>query len=229
MTGRYRFAAGSLQGHRSGPNRSTDPVRAPNHDMESPMNCRTISAATSHHALRIAAITALITITAFTASASAAATPTSTRILRKEITIDAALADVWRAWTTERGLAPVAGNCRVELRIGGPYEWFLMGEPDEFGLRGSEGSQVLAFLPHEVLAFDWTFPPSIPTLRGAGAKTQVVVQFEELEAGPGADTVRIRFAQHGWQEGEDWDQGYAYFDQAWTWVLESMKKQLESP
>lgn len=157
----------------------------------------------------------------------------TTKTLRKQITIQAPIASVWRAWTTEEGLAPVAGTCRVELRIGGPYEWFLMGEPDAFGLRGGEGSQVLAFLPHEVLAFDWTFPPSIPSLRGARAKTQVVVQFEELEPDPESGrespAVRIHFAQHGWQEGEDWDQGYAYFDRAWTWVLETMKKSLETP
>lgn len=147
----------------------------------------------------------------------------SERILRKEITIRAPLEEVWRAWTTEEGLMPVAGTSNVELRVGGPYEWFLDLEPDENGLRGGEGNKVLAFLPGEVLAFDWTFPPSIPSLRAARAKTQVVLQFDVPEDG----AVRVRFAQLGWRDGEDWDRGYAYFDTAWDWVLQRMQESLE--
>jgi len=147
----------------------------------------------------------------------------SERILRKEIAIRAPLEKVWNAWTTVEGLAPVSKESRIELRVGGPYEWFLDLEPDENGLRGGEGSRVLAFLPGEMLAFDWTFPPSIPSLRVAGEKTQVVVQFDE----PISGEVRIRFSQLGWGDGEDWDRGYAYFDEAWAWVLQRMKESLE--
>ncbi len=145
------------------------------------------------------------------------------RILRKEISIHASLDRVWRAWTTADGLAPVSAKSNVELRVGGAYEWFLSGEPDENGLTGGQGSKVLAFLPQEVLAFDWTFPPSVPNLRAARAKTQVVVQLDQ----PSEGVVRVRFAQLGWQEGEDWDRGYAYFDTAWDWVLAEMKRSLE--
>jgi len=145
------------------------------------------------------------------------------RILRKEITINASLDRVWQAWTTAEGLAPVSAKSNVELRVGGPYEWFLSGEPDENGLVGGQGSRVLAFLPQEVLAFDWTFPPAVPTLRAARAKTQVVVQFDQPQDG----VVRVRFAQLGWQDGEAWDRGYAYFDRAWDWVLAKMKEHLE--
>ena len=146
------------------------------------------------------------------------------RVLRKEVTIRAPLDDVWHAWTTADGLEPVSGTSNVELRIGGPYEWFLDLEPDENGLRGGQGSRVLAFLPKEVLAFDWTFPPSVPSLRAARAKTVVVIRFDEPEEG----TVRVRFAQLGWGEGEDWDEGFAYFDKAWDWVLNRMKEHLET-
>ena len=88
---------------------------------------------------------------------------------------------------------------------------------------GSEGCRILAYLPEEVLAFDWTFPPELGSLREDGARTQVVIQFDRL----GANRVRIRFAQHGWQRGDDWDKGYAYFDEAWDWVLNEMKSRLE--
>lgn len=169
-----------------------------------------------------ASLASCLVLVALVAASSAQAGEDG-RILRKEIVIDAPLEKVWQAWTTEEGLRPVAGTSNVELRVGGPYEWFLDLEPDENGLRGGEGSRVLAFLPREVLAFDWTFPPSIPSLRAARAKTQVVVQLDELEGGG----VRVRFAQLGWRQGEDWDQGWEYFDRAWSWVLEQMKKSLE--
>ena len=140
---------------------------------------------------------------------------TDLRILRKEVIVTAAIEDVWSAWTTPEGLRFLTNESNVELRVGGPYEWFLDLEPDEQGRRGGQGARVLGYLPHEVLAFDWTFPPSIPSLRSALAKTQVVVQFDQ----PSPGRVRVRFAQLGWQKGEDWDAGYAYFDAAWDVVL----------
>jgi len=144
------------------------------------------------------------------------------RELQKTITIEAPVEEVWAVWTDPEAMTFLSAESNIEIRVGGPYEWFLDLEPDEFGRRGGEGSRVLAFLPYRVLAFDWTFPPSIPSLRGRQAKTQVVVRFEEDEGG-----TRILFSQIGWQEGEDWDAGYDYFDQAWDYVLQTMKEHLE--
>jgi uncharacterized protein YndB with AHSA1/START domain len=157
----------------------------------------------------------------------AAIVPSSDRpegpVLRKEISVHAPLTDVWRAWTTAEGLRFASRRSNVRLEVGGPYEWFLDGPADADGVRGSEGSRVLAFLPQEMLAFDWTFPPDTPTLRREGAKTQVVVLFEDL----GGEGIRVRLAQHGWQEGEEWERGFAYFDEAWGYVLEGLKRTLE--
>jgi len=144
------------------------------------------------------------------------------RELWKEITIAAPVEQVWAVWTDPEALSFLSGKSNIELRIGGPYEWFLDGPPDEDGRRGGEGCRILAFLPYRVLAFDWSFPPSIRSLRRSQAKTQVVVRFDNAGTG-----TRVRFSQIGWQEGEDWDAGYAYFDQAWDYVLQAMKQHLE--
>lgn len=140
-------------------------------------------------------------------------------ILRKEVVVAADLDAVWEAWTTNEGLRFVSEASNVELRIGAPYEWFLDLPADENGLRGGEGARVLAFLPREMLAFTWTFPPATPGLRAARATTQVVVLFDETESG-----VRVRLSQHGWQDGEEWQRGYEYFDQAWGFVLERLRE-----
>ena len=144
-------------------------------------------------------------------------------ILRKEIVVDAPLAEVWNAWTTGEGLRFTSDESNVELRIGGPYEWFLNLPPDENRLRGGEGARILAFLPEEMLAFSWTFPPATPGLRAQRATTQVVVLLDESE-----DGVRVRLAQHGWQDGEEWQRGYEYFDDAWGRVLENLRRRFAS-
>ncbi len=163
---------------------------------------------------------ALLTLMSAAAADVTAAEP---RILRKEVVVEASLDEVWAAWTTAEGLKFASPESRVELRVGGPYEWFLHLEADEKGKRGGESAQILSFLPKEMLAFDWTFPPSLPSLRYSGVKTQVVVLFDSLDEG----RVRVRFAQHGWQDGEDWDAGYAYFDEAWSWVLGQLEAHFE--
>lgn len=147
------------------------------------------------------------------------------KILRKEITVRAPVSAVWNAWTTNEGLTFVSAKSNVDVRLGGPYEWFLDLPADGQGRRGGEGSRVLAFVPEEMIAFSWTFPPSIPELRDAGEKTQVVVRFDEV----GEREVRVELVALGWQEGEPWERGFEYFDQAWGYVLEQLRGALEVP
>ncbi len=145
------------------------------------------------------------------------------RLLHKEVTVGAPIEEVWYAWTTEDGLKFISQQSNVRLEVGGPYEWFLDLEPDKQGKRGGEGAVIHAFLPPEMLAFSWTFPPSLPSLRSSGATTQVVVRFREIEGGTHVD-----FRQFGWQEGEDWERGFDYFDEAWDYVLSRLKEHLEA-
>jgi uncharacterized protein YndB with AHSA1/START domain len=145
------------------------------------------------------------------------------RLLVKEITVRDSLDDVWQAWTTEDGLKFVSEKSNVELRRGGPYEWFLHLPPDDNGQRGGEGARVLAYLPKEMLAFSWRFPPAIPELRYSNETTQVVVTMKET----GDGSVQVRLTAHEWQDGEAWDAGWAYFDNAWGNVLRILKAHLE--
>lgn len=144
-------------------------------------------------------------------------------ILTKEVTIRAPVDAVWNAWTTEEGLAFLSPQSNIELRIGGPYEWFLHLEADENGKRGGEGSHILAYLPNKMIAFSWTFPPAVPELRNADERTQVVVFFDEDEDG----RISVKLYAHGWQEGGPWQRGWEYFDKAWGAVLDRMKSHLE--
>lgn len=155
---------------------------------------------------------------------SMSAQPAEPRILTKEISVRASLPRVWNAWTTVEGLQFISRESRVELRRGGPYEWFLDLAPDEQGKRGGEGAQILAWLPQEMLAFSWTFPPSIPELRNLDITFQVIVTFEDQ----GDGIVRVVLKAHEWQSGPAWDEGWKYFDAAWTAVLGRLKSELEA-
>lgn len=148
----------------------------------------------------------------------------SDRVMTKEVTVAAPLADVWHAWTTEEGLRFISRASNVELRRGGPYEWFLDLPPDENGKRGGQGARILAFHPQRMLAFSWTFPPDVPELRNADETYQVVVYFTDN----GDGTVTVQLNAHEWQDGEAWDRGYAYFDKAWSAVLGRLKSGLEA-
>jgi uncharacterized protein YndB with AHSA1/START domain len=81
-------------------------------------------------------------------------------------TINAPVADVWKAWTTTDGIesffAPKAA--KVEPWVGGAFElWFGVDQPE--GSRGSENCKVHSVKPMEQLVIEWNAPPTIPTIR----------------------------------------------------------------
>ncbi len=145
------------------------------------------------------------------------------RVMVKEVTVNAPLDAVWQAWTTAEGLTFVSAKSNVELRRGGPYEWFLDLPPDENGKRGGEGARILAFHPMQMLAFSWTFPPAVPELRNADETYQVIVYFKDN----GDGTITVQLNAHEWQEGATWDRGWEYFDSAWDSVLERLRAHFE--
>ena len=140
------------------------------------------------------------------------------RILELTAEIEATPAEVFRLWTTEEGVVKFfAEAAEIELRPGGMYEiCFDLDAPA--GSRGSEGCTIIEFTAGRHLAFTWNFPPSIPAIRHE--LTRVDVTFTAL----GPDRTRVELKQSGWREGGAWDEGYAYFDQAWRWVLGNLRK-----
>jgi uncharacterized protein YndB with AHSA1/START domain len=140
------------------------------------------------------------------------------RAIRKIVTVNAPVDDVWEAWTTAEGartfFAPVA---RIDLKPGGAYEiYFNPDEPE--GDRGSEGCKVLAYRKPQFLVFSWNAPPEIPSLRTGKAKTRVEVRLE-----PAGDRTDVSLTHSGWGTGADWDENFAYFERAWDVVLGRLK------
>lgn len=138
------------------------------------------------------------------------------RLLEKSVEVSASLPDVWNAWTTVEGVNSFfSSDADIDLRVGGKYEvYFLMDAPK--GSRGSEDCKVLSFLPMRMLSFEWNAPPSFGDLRYT--KTRVVITFDKKAD----DTTAVTLSHLGWGAGDDWDELYNYFDQAWASVLKSL-------
>lgn len=133
--------------------------------------------------------------------------------LVKERVVNAPPAEVWRLWTTADGAKRFfAPDARIEPKAGGAFElYFAPGAPA--GLRGSEGCTVKIIEPQKRLTFTWSFPPSLPTLRGK-VLTEVTVRLA-----PEGKGTRVTLTHAGWKDVPDADKGRAYFDRAWTTVL----------
>jgi uncharacterized protein YndB with AHSA1/START domain len=135
------------------------------------------------------------------------------RIIRAEAIVDAGLDRAWNAWTTEEGIKSfLAPACNIELRIDGPYEIFFDPEA-ELGRRGAEGVRILALDPKKMLSITWNAPPHLSGVRKQW--THVTVRFEETRKGQ----TRVTLTHDGWGEGEEWDEAFAYFTNAWVDIV----------
>jgi uncharacterized protein YndB with AHSA1/START domain len=125
------------------------------------------------------------------------------------IRVKADRATVFDAWTTGEGLSGFTGvPAEVELEIGGKMELlFLDGAPE--GSKGSEGCQVLAWIPDELFAFSWNAPPSHP--RARAQRTWVVLRFSDLDRGG----TRVHLTHTGFGAEAHWTETYQYFQKAW--------------
>lgn len=135
------------------------------------------------------------------------------RHISYQISIPAALSDVWGAWTTEGGAKTFfAPDCKIELQPGGAYEmYFNLDAPA--GEKGGEGMIVLAVQSEKMLSFTWNAPPYLPAVRGV--MTHVVVYFEKS----GPEETLVSLNHDGWGEGGEWDQAFDYFTRAWGEVV----------
>src|SRR5258706_9378374 len=134
-------------------------------------------------------------------------------------TIDAPVADVWKAWTTPEGIESFFARkaAKVEPRPGGAFElWFGVDMPE--GSRGSEGCRVHSVTPMEQFVFEWNAPPTIPAFRPL--RTLVYLDFRPLDGGRTELTLR----NFGFGQGEDWAKTRTYFERAWNAVMENLQK-----
>jgi len=139
----------------------------------------------------------------------------------KEVTIEAPVEAVYAAWTDGERFRRAYDaerselSARIDLAIGGRYEWLWDGEI------GSNGCQILSYIPNRMVSFSWNAPPSQPESRDK--RTWVVVEFEPTSTG----ATHVCLAHLGFGAAPHWDETFDYFSKAWEHVLQQFRKGLE--
>jgi len=145
------------------------------------------------------------------------------RRIEKSVVVNAPVAEVWKAWTTPAGLESFfCDHAVVDLRLNGRYELDINPKAP-IGHRGSEGCRILSFIPERMLSFTWNAPPSQPMMRLR--RTVVVLIFSP----DGEGKTKLELSHSGWQTGPEWDETFAYFDEAWGAVLGWCQKRFDGP
>jgi uncharacterized protein YndB with AHSA1/START domain len=140
------------------------------------------------------------------------------RSFTKEIEIAAPAHKAYALWTDAAAWTALMGpdsRANIDLEIGGRYEWLFDGKI------GSNGCQVLSYIPGRMVSFTWNAPPGQATRE---RRTWVVVETEALSP----NVTRLRLTHLGFGQGAAWDETLAYFDNAWGRVLPMMKAALEA-
>ncbi len=142
------------------------------------------------------------------------------RPVAHETTVAADPMTVFDTLTTSEGVTAFLGvQATVDLAIGGSYE-LLFATDNPPGEQGSEGCQILAYVPGESLSFSWNAPPTLPAIRGLHTWVVITLRTE-------GDGTHVRLVHTGFAEGPDWDEDREYFARAWGNVLAALALHFE--
>jgi uncharacterized protein YndB with AHSA1/START domain len=133
-----------------------------------------------------------------------------------EDVIAAPVSDVFDRWTSNDLLTAFETTGEIDLRIGGPFEVHF-GQDLPEGDKGSEGCQILSYVPDRMVSYSWNSPPTIPGARER--RSWAVVEFVPI----GSNQTRVRLTHTGFGQGEAWDETHAYFVRAWPMFVGAVK------
>jgi len=119
------------------------------------------------------------------------------KVLVIAVTVQAPLAEVWKAFSTREGLSTWLGpDTTVDLKPGG--DWLV-----HFPGGSTGGGTIVSFAPEKEIVIAALAPDKFPTVRAQ--RTQARFEFEAH----GSATV-VRLTQTGWKQGAEWDNAYEY-------------------
>jgi uncharacterized protein YndB with AHSA1/START domain len=149
-----------------------------------------------------------------------------------ETVVNAPPTEVYALWTSPTGVTKFfAPKAEIDARAGGDYTIIFAPDHDPDGRSyGTKGARILRLDPPHALSFEWipftadaqipgvSGPPAIPAAERNAAPLPTWVEITFDPVGDGSRT-RIRLAHYGFRHGGKWDESYAFFQRAWTGVL----------
>lgn len=159
----------------------------------------------------------LIVFATLLASGARAAEPA----IEFAVTVNAPVAEVWKAWTTSEGIVGFfAPEAVVEAKPGGAFHIYLDPYADA-GLKGADEMTVLAIEPEKLLSFTWNAPPSFAEVR----PQRTVVMLRLTAEG---NHTQVQLSHLGWGTGGEWPKARAYFEKAWPNVLKQLQSRFDT-
>ena len=152
----------------------------------------------------------------------AASAHAAERSIDKDVIVAAPVEAVWQDWTSKAGIESFfAPEAEIDARVGGAFHIHMdpYGEP---GMKGADEMRFMALQAPTMLSFDWNAPPSLPQARQQ--RTFVIVRLADVDG----KSTRVTIHHVGWGDGGEWNKTYAYFDNAWGYVLGNLKKRHEA-
>lgn len=150
--------------------------------------------------------------------------PTGERILVEDIVIEAALADVWAAYTTEVGYtAWAAPKARIDLRVGGTI-LTQYGADAEIGDPGTNTLHIVNYVPERLLTLRAEIADNWPeVMKQDGEKLTNVILFESLSP----TRTRVESFGVGYGNSPEYEELLSFFVTANRSLYVELKRQLE--
>ncbi|HED66848.1 MAG TPA: SRPBCC domain-containing protein [Planctomycetes bacterium] len=150
--------------------------------------------------------------------------PTGERILVEEILIDAPLAEVWRAYTTEEGYtAWAAPKARIDLRVGGTI-LTQYGADAEIGDPGTNTLHIVNYVPERVLTLRAEIADNWPeVMKQDGDRLTNVILFDALSP----TRTRVESFGIGYGDSPEYEELLEFFLTANRSLYVELKRHLE--
>lgn len=137
------------------------------------------------------------------------------------IVVKAAVAEVWKAWTTKEGVVSFfAPDANIDAKVDGAYEIFMnpLAKPGE---KGADGMRILSLEENTMLSFTWNAPPNMPVARAQ--RTVVTIRM----AARGDSLTDVNLTHSGFGNNATWQESRTYFEKAWPSVMKNLKKRFD--
>lgn len=132
--------------------------------------------------------------------------------------VRAPVAAVYGRFTTSAGWKAFLGaESVIDLRVGGAWEVYFGDDKI-----GSNGCQVLSYVPDEMVSFSWNAPPKFAE---RALRSWCVVHFSKQ----GEQNTVVRLQHLGFSDSDKWMDVKGYFENAWPNVLGALAKSFEEP
>jgi len=150
--------------------------------------------------------------------------PTGERILVEEVVIEAPVAEVWRAYTTEEGYtAWAAPKAKIDLRVGGTI-LTQYGADAEIGDPGTNTLHIVNYVPERVLTLRAEIGENWPeVMKQDGERLTNVILFEALSP----KRTRVESYGVGYGDSPEYENLLGFFLEANKGLYVELKRQLE--